>query len=329
MATDQLQVILKGQGIAKENITQLLEAFGAPFEAAGEILKDYKTIVVTDVSQTDLMTKAREKRLNLKKTRVEVEHKRKQLKEESQKTGRAIDNVAAFVKQIIEPAEEYLEVQEKFRELKAAEEAAKRKSLRIEQLNKWVDEPSLYNYEFLDDKQFGELVDSLKTNYENKIEEAKKAEEERAAREKAYLLEQESIRVDNARLRAEAEAKESALALEREKAEQQRKVLEAQAAKERAEAQAKLEEERKAREAVEKIEVDRKAAESALLAQQEEVKRKALLAPDKEKLISFADVIERLELPNVANREAGKLLDETQDFLNRISKNLRNKAREL
>lgn len=90
-----------------------------------------------------------------------------------------------------------------------------------------------------------------------------------------------------------------------------------------------LRKEREAREEAERLVAAEKASAEKKAAEEAEAKRKALLAPDKEKLIAFAGVIDRLELPNVANREAGKLLDETQDFLNRISKNLRNKAKEL
>lgn len=104
---------------------------------------------------------------------------------------------------------------------------------------------------------------------------------------------------------------------------------EEEARKEAEQKEEELRKEREAREEAEKLIAAEKAAAEKKAAEEAEAKRQALLAPDKEKLIAFAGVIDRLELPNVANREAGKLLDETQDFLNRISKNLRNKAKEL
>jgi hypothetical protein len=129
--------------------------------------------------------------------------------------------------------------------------------------------------ELIDD-EYNDLIDSIATEIERRVEEA-----EKAARHKR-------------------EAEEAERQKERNKAE-------------------KLEREKR----------EREAAETKAKADADEQKRQALLAPDKEKLMAFASVIDKLELPNVSNREAGKVLDETKDFLDRISNNLRNKAREL
>lgn len=176
MADNKLQIILDEQGVAKENAKQLLEAFGAPFEEAGEILKDYKTIVVTDAKQTDLMNKARTKRLALKKTRVEVEHKRKELKADILKTGQAIDSVAKFVKQVIEPAEEYLQLQEDFAAIQEARRLEERKAKRIEKLSKYTDDVSAYNLDEMTDESFNRLIDMLTDIKAREEAEAKIAE---------------------------------------------------------------------------------------------------------------------------------------------------------
>ena len=42
--TNQLQVILQEQNVPAEQAKSLIEAFGGPFEEAGEILANYQTI---------------------------------------------------------------------------------------------------------------------------------------------------------------------------------------------------------------------------------------------------------------------------------------------
>lgn len=417
---NELQAILTEQNVAKENAGQLLAAFGAPFEEAGKILSEYKTIVVTEEDQTDLMADARSKRLALKNIRVDVEKKRKELKENSLRTGRAIDSVAKFVKETIEPAEKYLELQEKFVEIRQSERAAKLKAERVEQLAKYMSDPAgYYNLDNMTDEQFIDALQSAKSVSDAKEAELKRIEEEHIAEEKAKAEEYERVRAENERIKKDTEEREALhkkrgierskqleqigihqnevvfgfrisgldlvinddeqweallgeakrrikmdkdkkeadrreeeerqaeyakLRAEREaeqkaaqaKLDEERKKSEAEAARQQVEHEKKLEAERKMaaieREKREKLEQEQRAARletERRAAEQEETKRQSLLAPDKEKLIAFADIIDHLDMPNVANREAGKLLDETQDFLNRISRNLRSKAKEL
>lgn len=308
---DQLQVVLKEQNIPKENAEQLLKAFGMPLEEVGEILVSYKDIVVTDEEQFDLMAEARSKRLKLKEIRVSVEKKRKELKEDSLRTGRAIDGVANLVKQEIEPAEKYLESQEKFAEIRQAERAAKLKAERIESLVKYTDDISLYDLDSITEEQFKNLLANLKAQHKAKIAEEKRIEEERVAKEKAEAEERERIRKENERLKAEAEAREAEQAkkdaAERAERERIQKEAEEKLAKERAERK-KLEAENREREA---IEAEKKRAA-------EEAERQALLAPDKEKLSQFANalgVIRTTKLPAVKSKQA-------QDVLNIVDKKL-------
>lgn len=219
---DELQIILEEQNVPAENAKALLAAFGAPFVEAGEILKDYRfdeegeliktkdTIEVTDEDDTESMAKAKEYRLILKKIRTGVENKRVELKEDSLKVGRAIDSVAKYVKDTIQPAEKYLELQEKYLETKLAEKAAKVKADRIEQLSKYTDDLSVYNFDTMREEAFDNLLASLKNAHEEKIK-ADKAEADRIEAERqAEIKKQEEIAEENKRLRAEAEKKEIA-----------------------------------------------------------------------------------------------------------------------
>ncbi len=331
---NELTTILKEKNIAQENAKALLDAFGAPFEEAGEILKDYRfdddgnliptkeTIAVTQEDQFDLMAEASDKRKALKKIRSSVENKRKELKADSLRTGQAIDSIAKRVKNAIEPAEKYLEMQEKFAELKQAEREAKLKTERVEKLLAYTDDISLYNIDSMNQEQFDSLLASLKSAHEAAIEAEKKAEADRLAAAEAEKKRQAEIEAENIKLKKEAEAIEAERAAER-KAEQEK------LDKIQAEKDAEIKAEREKREAIEAEQAAKIALEAKQKADVEEARREALLAPDKNKLIEFANQIDAIELPNVQNREAGKLLDETQDFLDRISKNLRSKAKEL
>lgn len=107
--------------------------------------------------------------------------------------------------------------------------------------------------------------------------------------------------------------------------EQERKEQAEYLAKERSLA----EEERKRREALEADHMAREKLERERQEAEEAKKHQALIAPDKEKLSALADVIDSIDMPHVSNREAIAVLNETIDFLNRISKNLRNKAKDL
>lgn len=219
---DALAVILEEQNVPAENAKALLEAFGAPFTEAGEILAEFdtddegnlvpgkNTITVTDESQTDLMAEAKAKRLALKRIRTGVESKRKELKEGIVKSGKAIDSVAKFVKTTIEPAEKYLELQEKFIDIQREKKAAETKASRMEELSKYTDDLSVYNFDTMREEAYITLRDQLKATYEEKLrkekEEADRIEQERIAEAQR----QKEIEEENERLKAEAAEKEKA-----------------------------------------------------------------------------------------------------------------------
>ena len=148
---------------------QLLAEYGAPFTEAGEILAHYETIKVEDENDKPTMKLAREQRLKLRAVRVSVENKRKELKADIVKRGNAIDGVARFVKEVISPAEEYLQSQEDYAKIKAAERAALRKALRTETLAQYTDNTAVYDLESMSDEDFGALTDKLKSEHDARV----------------------------------------------------------------------------------------------------------------------------------------------------------------
>ena len=109
-----------------------------------------------------------------------------------------------------------------------------------------------------------------------KAEEEAQAERDRIAQEEAERKEQERIRLENERLKKEAEAKEKALAKERAKVEAEKEAAEKKAREEREAAEkARLEAERKASEEKEQIETAARVEREKIQAEKEAIERKA------------------------------------------------------
>jgi len=307
----ELQVILKDQGVAADKSKAIIEAFGGPFQEAGEILADYKNIVVRGEDDTETMKTAKAHRLVLKKARTTVEKNRKALKEDIVKQGRAIDGVAKFVKDTIVPAEEYLQTQEDYVKIQEELRISKLKEERSAVLLEFTDDLSLYKITEMTELQFESLVKDLQ---DAKIAAAKaeadaaKAEAERIEKERLERIELEK---ENARLREEAEAKEKAEAARR------------------AEEQAKLKAEADKREALEKAEAERQAKEAAELAAKEEEAKKAQAAPDRDKIIAYAKALSEVPHPSVETQEALNLMVTATNFLDELVNKMVAKAEAL
>lgn len=331
--TDELMVIANQAGLAEQKTKTLLSSFSESFKQAQELAKTAKTIVVTDENQTDLMKQARDQRIALKNIRTGVENTRKELKEQSLREGKAIDGIANVIKALVIPVEEHLSKQEKFAEIREAERLQTRYEDRIEKLSKYVEDVSLYQLKDMADETFNKLLSDSKSVYEARLEAERKAEQERIAKEKAEREEAERIRKENEKLKKEAEEREKQIQAERAK---QQALL----AKEREAQQKKIEAEQKARRELEaKIQAEKEAqqkAEAERLAKIEaeenakaEAERKQLLAPDKEKLIELANLIDSTQLPAVKSNEAQAVIRATEVMIGKVSTYIRDKAKTL
>lgn len=232
MDENKLLTVIKQQEVSKDSAARLLEEFGVPLTEAGEIINELYVVneegemelrddalKVTEITQTDLMKEARVKRLTLRNIRSGVENKRKELKEDSLRTGRVIDAVAKYLETTIRPVEQYLEQQEKFAELKIAEEKAKLHAERLEALAGYEVDLAMYNIDVMSPDQFNGLVAELEEKKQRAEAEAK-AEAERIEKERLEReAEERKIREENERLRREAAEREAAERAEREQAE--------------------------------------------------------------------------------------------------------------
>lgn len=309
---NQLMVVVEQSSLDLNDKQSLLNIFTPYFNQADEWTAKAKDIVITDASQIDLMQQARQARLMLKDIRVNVEKTRKQLKEDSLRKGKAIDGIANVIKYLVEPVEDHLEKQEKFVEIQERQRLESRKEERVKQLVALeVEGIEFYDLLNMNEDNFQILVNNSTLIYDNKIELRKKAEAERIAKEKAELEERERIRKENEKLKAEKEIREKELAKEREKIEKEKEELRiiAEKEKKKLEAAARKAQEEKARAEAElraKEEIERKKKEA-----EKEAARQAKLAPEKDKLIALAKILDNIEYPSMDSDEGAKLLQET------------------
>lgn len=272
--TQELSLVENEPNLALMKRADIPQIF-APFELQiAPLAKIANDLAITDASQLSEIAIARTTRLSLKKLRVAVETRRKELKEGILEEGRKIDGAANALKDLIEPLEQKLMEQEKIAERLEAERKAKLVEERTAALLKY-EVPSAYMaLGDMPQETFDQLLENSRAAFEAKKAEALRLEQEhirleneRLIREKEEASERERVKAENARLRAEAEERDRKAAEERASAEKEAARLKKIA--DDAEAARKAQEARAARE---KQEAEEKAA-AKLRAEQEKNER--------------------------------------------------------
>lgn len=279
----------------------------------GEVRKwqaQAQALTITSIEQTNEMKIARQARLALKNIRVEVEHTRKRLKEDSLRTGQTIDAVAKILTNEISPIEKHLEEQEKFAEIQEKKRKAQLRAARELALEPFTVDTQHYNLEDMPEDTFQSLLSSIAIAHQQQKAAQEEAEAQRIAQEKAEAEAREEQRKENERLKAEAEA----MRKEKEEAEK--------LARQEREAREKLEREKAAKEAAEKA-AQEKAEKARLKAEKTERNR-----PDKEKVIAFALEIEALAQKSIEiqSDEYGAILQRARISLRSLSETLTSQA---
>ena len=183
--TQELDVI----AASEETKLSIKESFLPFFEQAQEWKEKAEALVVTDVSEVDKMKDARVARLAIKNIRVDVEKKRKELKEESLRKGKAIDGIANVVKYLIQPIESHLQEQEDFAKNLELKQKAELKESRTQELDQYDVDSSFYNLAEMPEESYKQLLENSKAAYKARIEAEQKAEAERIEKERLDVLE--------------------------------------------------------------------------------------------------------------------------------------------
>jgi hypothetical protein len=343
----QLETVVKNSGLA------LIE--GEEIKAAYLPFLSRLVEIQSQASKINFETPARideEIASRLRKDTVKIRTDAEKLKDEQKRVdllrGKVKQDSYNLIASSCKLAEEVFYNVEKARELAEKKLKEQLRIERSEKLSPYTENVNTYLLGEMSETQFSELYTSLRASHEQRLEAAKKAEEDRLALIKAEKEEQERIRVENIRLQREAKEKEAELEKERERirkeneekerlAEIERQknsaILKAQqekADKERTELLAKAEKERKEKEHLEKEIADKKAAEEkakkdAELKLQAEQKAKAAaekaakLQPDKTKLLDFMQKINDLIRPEVTSIEAANIAANANTLLCKVA----------
>lgn len=341
-------------------ITTELQKFNLSDAAIAEMQQKYMPLKIEGINDKDGYKTVREARLFVKGKRVAVENRRKELKEDYLKIGRAIDGEAKRIFSLLEPIEEHLEKEQQTIDAdkkRIKDEGEERSKLvmqsRIDSLisrNYPIDYAKLFNMSNDEFVAHLEIADAAyRQEQERAAQEAEDARIKREEEEKAEHARLEEQKIVAAAERAKAEEYEAHLAeIARQQQEEKNKLAEKE--REIAQNEADLQGEKDKLDRHAEIEVaKRNAAQQAILDAEikakKESKRKAeeernvreeslrieALMPDKEKLqkISkhFAHEIDLyLATIKLETREAKTIMTEGRNYLLDAARYFENEA---
>jgi len=302
-----------------------------PILSERTILSQIYSEVITKELNQETLKEAKELRIKIRDNRtkgIEVWHKAN--KEFYLRGGQFVDAIRK--REVIENErmEDVLEQIEKHFENIEKERQNALHLTRIELIKPYVEDLTALDFRTMQDDVFEAYLTAKKQAYEARIEAERIAEEKRMAEIEAEKQRIEAQRIENERLKAEAEAKEKELEAERKKAEAEKSKQQAILDAERKKADELLEAQRKQAEAERKkqddiiakqkaendrIQAELKAKQDAEIAEQKRVEaesKKALKAPDKQKLKTLVSTlkIEKLELKSDESNAVFNVINE-------------------
>lgn len=331
----------------KETEVQPIEKAFMPKIVERDALKPIYEALITEELTPALCVKSKELRLKLVKVRTGIAKIHETQKAYYLAAGRFVDAWKKKETLPVEQMEEKLEAIEKYFENIEKERKAKLRDERIAELVKYEVDGTLLMLGEMTEEVWTNYLAGVKLQYEAKKEAERKAEEDRLAAIEAEKKRQEEIRLENERLKKEREEIERQAEIERKKQvaelakkEKERKEAEAKMLEQAKKDREKIEAERLAREKAEKELRDKKEAEERAAKaeqerlQQEEIARqkaekKAAAAPDKEKLLKFAESINAIQLPGLKTPEAAEISANVKTLLNKVNAYIIEKANNL
>lgn len=309
--TEIIQVNPTEFGIEESKATELIGNL-PQIKGERQILEQmYEQVILLDIEDKNTSKKAKELRLKIKENRtkgIEVWHKTS--KDFFLKGGQFVDAIKRLEIAVNQRMEENLEQIEKHFEIKEAKRKQELSELRIAELELYSDfVPMGINFGELSDEEYKKIFNDSKLQYEAKLEADKKAEEQRIAQEKAEAEAREQRRLENERLKAEAEKREKEIEAERKKQAKIQAEKDAELKRER-DAKAKLEAELHAKkEAEAKAESERIAEEKRLRLEAD----KKAKAPIQKQLSIWVDEFTIPEI-NIENEKKTLIIQKFEAF---------------
>jgi len=300
----------KAYGIKKEDekrMTSNLETI----LAEREILKDaYLDVIELEVSQENLhIFKAL--RLKVRTNRTSIEKWRVSQKDVFLKGGRFVDSKAKSEIIVNEDWEEKLYDAEKHFENIEIERLKALQLERQKRLSVYVEDADQRDLAKFEEDEFEAIFQMNKKSFEDNIEAEKKAEALRVETDRKEQEERERIAKENAKLKAEAEAREKQIEKERLEREKSAKIESDKLAKIEAEAK-RLNDERIAKEKAE-AEAEKTKIETEL--------NKGDAEKVKDLIKDFQELKEKYTFKSAKNKkmysDVGGLIDKTTNFINK------------
>lgn len=274
-----------------------LQKFSITDAAIAILASSYMPMKVKGLDDKEGLVKVHEGRMIVKAKRIEVEKKRKELKESSLSFGRAVDGEAKRITALLLPIETHLEneegIIEKEKERLALEAAQKRQAKLQERANKLkvyectIDAVTLST---LPDDVFEKTLANTEHDYNVKQQKLKESVE--AASKLAIITEQKLKAIEKVAA-----------------AQEQERIRLETIAKQQADNEARIRIEAK------KIEDERLAKETRIAIEKEKKEQEAYnerLKPDYEKLSDLANAIACVEMPTVTSKEAKEIIIEVE-----------------
>lgn len=271
-----------------------------PIFAEREILAAQYAEIITKEINAATIKEAKELRNRIVKNRTQgIEAWHKVNKEFYLRGGQFVDAIKRKEVAENERMEANLSDIEKHYENIEKERLDKLQIERVEAISPYVTDTTGLDFRTMQQEVFDAYLAAKKQAYFDFKAAEKAAEEERIAKELAEKAEQERIRLENEKLKKEAEEREAILKAEREKAEQERLAVEAKIQAEREKIQA---EEKKKADELAKKQAEDKAKQDAILKAEQEAKAKieAELKAKKE----AEEKIEQDRLADIKRKEA-------------------------
>lgn len=299
----EVDTLIVKASLTPEQTKHLLAKFRDLFSMTAKVRNELATVVVTGPEDTLAIAKAKELHTVIRDERLNAEKKKKIIKEPYLRPSQLIDGVFRIWMNEVTPLEqeakykaEYVENLEKERKGQLAKE-------RIEKLRLFDAGDTALDLGEIDDATFEMLYQGAVSKYNDRKAEEQRLADEQKKREQEYAAERQRLKEENDRL-AKQNADEAAR---------------------NAELQKIADEEKQKREAIEaenKRKEEARIAEEQRLAAIEEAKR---LAPDREKLIAFADEMRNLKYPELESEKAKRFLEIFSDAMmtaiNELAKN--------
>jgi hypothetical protein len=191
METVELKVITpiidsKEYGIEETKALTISSAFAPKIAERDGLSEVYKNILTKEIT-AEVCLEAKETRLKLVKVRTGIDGIHKTEKAFYLASGKYVDALKNKLQLPIEQMEEKLKEIELFFENQEKERKEKIRSDRFNQLKEITEDPNVYPLSEMTEVSFEELKSSLELLAKQKVEKAKKEEEERAAKERLKL----------------------------------------------------------------------------------------------------------------------------------------------